>query len=153
MDVSLSARSARRIVVTPIAFDQFRGHYRPPSTNNGTDRMAIRHMAKFCSVAAMVILVILALGPANWTPRSGLGWEIDHFVGYFGITLMFCFAWPRPIVVGGALMVVSGLLEGLQALTPDRSSNLEAAFWGAGGALAAALLAELFIRARRRRAG
>ena len=115
--------------------------------------MAIRHMAKFCSVAAMVILVILALGPANWTPRSGLGWEIDHFVGYFGITLMFCFAWPRPIVIGGALMVVSGLLEGLQALTPDRSSNLEAAFWGAGGAFAAALLAELFIRARRRRAG
>ena len=43
------------------------------------------------------------------------------------------------------------LLESLQALTPDRSSNLMAAFYGAGGALAAALLAELFIRVRRRR--
>ena len=34
----------------------------------------------------------------------------------------------------------------------DRIANLLAAFCGAGGALAAALLAELFMRARRRRA-
>jgi hypothetical protein len=49
-------------------------------------------------------------------------------------------------------MAIAALLEALQALTPDRSSNLFAAFCGASGALAAALLAELFIRARRRRA-
>ena len=55
--------------------------------------------------------------------------------------------------VGGALMAFSALLEGLQAFTPDRSSNLVAAVCGAGGALAAALLAALFIRARRWRAG
>ena len=108
---------------------------------------------KFCSVAVMVLLVIVALGPAKWQPRSGLGWQIDHFLGYFAITSMFCLAWPRPFVVGGALMAGGALLEGLQALTPDRSSNLLAALYGAGGALAAALLAELFIRARRRRAG
>jgi putative intracellular protease/amidase len=35
----------------------------------------------------------------------------------------------------------------------DRAGNLLAAVCGAGGALAAALLAELFIRTRRRRAG
>jgi VanZ family protein len=114
--------------------------------------MPIKLMAKFCSVAAMVLLVIAALGPADWSPRSGLGWQIDHFVGYFAITSIFCLAWPRPFVVGGALMAVAALLEGLQAFTPDRSSNLVAAFCGAGGALAAALLAELFIRARRRHA-
>jgi len=49
-------------------------------------------------------------------------------------------------------MAFAALLEGLQAFTPDRSANLLAAVCGAGGALAAALLAELFIRARRRRA-
>jgi hypothetical protein len=27
----------------------------------------------------MVLLVIGALGPANWTPRTALGWQIDHF--------------------------------------------------------------------------
>jgi VanZ family protein len=115
--------------------------------------MTIKLIAKFCSVAIMVLLVIAALGPAKWAPRTALGWEVDHFLGYFAITSFVCLAWPRPFVVGGVLMAVSALLEGLQALTPDRSSNLLAAVYGAGGALAAALLAELFIRARKWRAG
>jgi VanZ family protein len=116
-----------------------------------SDILTIKLIAKFCSVAAIVLVVITALGPANWQARTGLGWEIDHFLGYFAITLLVCLAWPRPFVVG-ALMAVAALLEGLQALTPDRTSNLFAAFYGASGALAAALRAELFIRARRRRA-
>jgi hypothetical protein len=49
-------------------------------------------------------------------------------------------------------MAAAALLEGLQGLTPDRQPDFLAALCGAGGALAAALLAELFIRARRRRA-
>ena len=104
---------------------------------------------KLCSVAVMVLLVSAALGPAKWQPRTGFGWEIEHFVGYFAVTSMFILAWPRPLVVGGALMAVAGLLEGLQAFTPDRSSYYMAAFYSAGGALAAAMLAELFIRARK----
>ena len=78
-----------------------------------------------------------------------LGWQIDHFLGYFGITLLVCFAWARPFVVGGVFVAVAALLEGLQAFTPDRSANLEAALCGAGGALAGALVAQLFIRAWR----
>ena len=112
----------------------------------------MRVFLKFCSVAIVVLLVIAALGPAKWTPRTALGWEIDHFLGYFAITSFVCLAWPRPFVVGGALMAGGALLEGLQALTPDRTANLLAASYGAGGALAAALLAELVIRVRRRRA-
>ena len=107
-------------------------------------------LLKVFSVTALVLLTFVALGPATWQPRSGLGWEIDHFVGYFIFTLMFCIAWPRPLVVGGALMVFAVLLEGLQAFMPDRSSYYMAAVYSAGGVLAAALLAELFIRARRR---
>ena len=101
---------------------------------------------KFASVAVTVLVVIAALGPAKWAPRTGLGFEVDHFLGYFVITTMFCLAWPRPFV-GGALIVGGVLLEGLQALTPDRSSNSLAALCGASGALAAALLAAIFIRA------
>jgi VanZ family protein len=108
-----------------------------------------RTAAKVCSVAIMVLLVIAALGPANWAPRTGLGWQFDHFIGYFGITLFFCFAWPRPLLVGGVIMAVAALLEGLQAFTPDRCAYLPAVFYGAGGALVAALIAELLIRARR----
>jgi VanZ family protein len=105
--------------------------------------------AKACSGAIMILLVIAALGPAKWAPRTELGWQFDHFIGYFGITLFFCIAWLRPLLVGAIIMAVAALLESLQALAPDRSANLEAALWGAGGALAAALVAELFIRAWR----
>src|SRR5262249_54359006 len=97
------------------------------------------------SVAAMALLVCAALGPANWAPRSGLGWQFDHFIGYLAITCLICFAWPRPFLVGGALMAAAVLLEGLQAFTPDRKAGLVAALCGAGGALAAALVVALFI--------
>ncbi len=105
--------------------------------------------AKVCSAIIIILLVIAALGPENWTPRTQFGWQFDHFIGYFAITLLVCSAWPRPLVVGGVLMAVAFLLEGLQAFTPDRTANLVAALCGAGGVLAAALVAELFIRASR----
>jgi VanZ family protein len=97
------------------------------------------------------LLVISSLSGAAAQPRTVLGWQMEHFLGYFLVTLIVCLTWPRPLVVAGALVVVAGLLEGLQALTPDRHPNLVAALCGAGGVVAAALLAELFIRARRRR--
>jgi hypothetical protein len=105
--------------------------------------------AKVGSGAVITLLVIGALGPENWTPRTPLGWQFDHCSGNFAITLLVCFAWPRPFVVGGALIAAAFLLEGLQALTPDRSANLEAALWGAGGVLAAAFVVELSVRAWR----
>lgn len=108
--------------------------------------------AKVCSVPIIILLVIAALGPAKWVPRSEFGWQFDHMIGYFGITLFFCFAWPRPFVVGGIFMALAGLLEGLQAFTPDRTAYLPAVFYGAGGALTAALIVELLILGVRRRA-
>ena len=105
-----------------------------------------RGVAKTCCVPILVLLVIAALGPEKWAPRTHLGWQFDHFIGYFGITLFVCVAWPRPFVVGGILAAVAVLLEGLQTFTPDRLPYLPAALYGAGGALAAALIGELFIR-------
>jgi VanZ family protein len=65
-------------------------------------------------------LIFAALGPEKWIPRSGFGWRIDHFFGYFALTLMFCFAWRRPLLAGGSFLSLAVLLEGLQAFTPDR---------------------------------
>jgi VanZ family protein len=113
-------------------------------------KLNFRTAAKVGSVAIIILLIIGALGPANWTPRTALGWQIDHVVGYFAITLLVCFAWPRPFVVGGVLIAAAFLLEGLQTFSPGRSANLVAALCGAGGVSAAALVAELFIRASRR---
>ena len=99
----------------------------------------------FCSIAAMVLLVFAHLCPAKWKPRTGLGWPIDHFLAYFAVTLIVYLAWPQPLVVGAALVGASALLEGLQRFTIDRSPSILAAFCGAGGALAASLLAELLL--------
>jgi VanZ family protein len=106
----------------------------------------IRIGAKACCVPIVVLLVIAALGPEKWAPRTHLGWQFDHFIGYFGITLFVCFAWPRPFLIGAVFVAIAALLEGLQAFTPDRSAYLPAIFYGAAGALAAAPIAELVIR-------
>jgi len=58
--------------------------------------------AKIGSGVIIILLLVAALGPAKWAPRTELGWQFDHFIGYFGITLFFCFAWPRPFVIGGS---------------------------------------------------
>jgi hypothetical protein len=110
--------------------------------------MSIKSAIKIIGVTVLVLLLVFAaLGPAKLQLRSGLGWQIDHFVGYFALTLLVCLAWPRPLVVGGALTAAAIMLEGLQALTPDRHCDLQGALYGAGGGVAALLPADVFIRA------
>ena len=120
------------------------------SSKSAVDRIKFKGVLKACCLAVLVVLLFVGLGPARWQPRSGLGWEIDHFAGYFVITSMFCIAWPRPLVVGGALMIFAVALEALQAFMPDRSSYYLAAVYSAAGVLAAALVAEIFIQAWKR---
>jgi VanZ family protein len=108
--------------------------------------MIIKFIAKICSAATSILFVMIALGPGNWAPRTGVGFQLDHFLGYFALTSLICVTWPRPVIVGGALMAGGALLEGLQVFTPNHHANLVAASCGAAGALVAALLAELFIR-------
>ena len=102
-------------------------------------------------MTAIALLVIASLSGAATQYRTVLGWQLEHLLGYFLVTLIVCLAWPRPLLVAAALVVVAGLLEGLQALTPHRDPNLIAALCSVSGVLLAAVLAELFIRARRRR--
>jgi VanZ family protein len=114
---------------------------------NDLSKMTIKLITKFCSVAVAIVAIVFAqLGPGDWQLRTGLGWKTEHVLAYFVVTSIVCLVWPRPFVVGPALMAASVLLEALQALTPDRHVNFLAGLCGAGGALAAALLAELFIR-------
>jgi VanZ family protein len=109
----------------------------------------MRFWMRVSSFAVICFLVYLHLGPEKWQPpRTGLGW-LEHFLGYFAATSIVLLAWPkRPFVVGGLMMVTSAVLEALQVFTPDRTANFTAAVCGAGGALTAALLAELLIRVR-----
>lgn len=104
---------------------------------------------RVCGITALALLLAFAaLGPANWQVRTGLGWQFDHLIGYFGFTLMFCLLWPRPLVVGGTLMASGMLLEALQALTPDRHPDLQTVLYSVAGALAATVFFDLFTRIR-----
>lgn len=105
---------------------------------------------RLCAVVALALLVFAALGPAKSQVRTGLGFQVDHFIAVFTVTSIVCLAWPRPFVVGAALAAASALLEGLEVLTPDRSVNFEAALYGAAGAIAAALLIALLVRVWKR---
>jgi hypothetical protein len=116
----------------------------------GDARQRFRRGAKLCSIPIIILLAIAALGPAKWVPRTEFGWQFDHFIGYFGITLFFCFAWPRPVLISGAFAALAALLEGLQAFTPDRTAYLPAILYGAGGAVAAGLVVAIMMRGWKR---
>jgi len=96
------------------------------------------------------MIAVASLVPANMQLRTGLHWLVEHFLAYGGAALILCLAWPRPLIVAGALMAVSALLEVLQGLTPDRVPDLPTALSGAGGAIAGALLASLILYAAKR---
>jgi hypothetical protein len=36
--------------------------------------MTIKLIAKYCSMAVLALIVITTLGPADWQPRTALGW-------------------------------------------------------------------------------
>jgi hypothetical protein len=113
--------------------------------------MSIKSAIRISGVTVLgLLLVFAALGPEELQFRSGIGWQIDHFVGYFALTLTVCVAWPRPLLVGGALIAAAIMLEGLQSLTPDRLCDIQGALYSAGGVVAAMLPADVFIRARGR---
>jgi VanZ family protein len=113
--------------------------------------MSIKPKTKAFGVAVLVLLIIFAaLGPAKWQLRTGLGWQFDHFFGYFGFTLLICIAWPRALLIAGSVIAFATLLEALQALTPDRTADIHAVLCSSAGVVAAALPAELFARASRR---
>src|SRR6476660_1914133 len=112
-----------------------------------TDSRA-RLIAMLCMTAAAA-LTLATLLPTEWIPRTGLGWEDEHFIVYFATTIILSLASRRPYVVAIALMVFAGVLEAAQGITPDRIPDVTAALSGAVGVIAAAMLVTLLIHARR----
>jgi VanZ family protein len=102
-----------------------------------------RRLFEALGVTALAALVLATFVPANWVPRTGLGWEDDHFLMYFATTTLLCIASRRPFVVAVSLIVCAGLLEALQGLTPDRLPDLRSALAGTAGVIFAATLVAL----------
>jgi VanZ family protein len=99
--------------------------------------------------ALLAAIAVAVLIPAGWQVRLGLHWLVEHFLAFFTLTLVFCFAWPRPMAVAAFMLPVAVLLEASQALTPDRMADLATALFAATGVASAALLADLILGLRR----
>ena len=97
----------------------------------------------------LLAAIVASLVPATMQLRTGLHWQVEHFLVYFAATSIFCLAWPRPFIVAGAMVAFSALLEALQGLTPDRTPDLSTALAAAAGALTAGVLARLGILSRK----
>ena len=97
-----------------------------------------------CGAVVLIAAVVASLIPANMQIRTGLHWQVEHFLVYFLATSIVCLAWPRPFIVAGVMIAVSALLEALQGLTP-----VPTALSAAAGALTAGVLAKLVILARK----
>ena len=101
------------------------------------------------SAAAIAGVILATLLPTNWVPRTGLGWENEHFIVYFTTTIILSLASRKPFVVALGLTIFAGVLEACQGLTPDRFPDLTAALSGAVGVISAATLVIFAVWARR----
>jgi hypothetical protein len=111
--------------------------------------------SRWIAIAGAVLvaaIVVASLVPAGWQVRLGLHWLVEHFLAYFAVTAIFCLAWPRPMVVAAVLIPFAVLLEALQGLTPDRVADSPTVLFAAAGVASAALLADLVIGLKKRRA-
>lgn len=106
-------------------------------------------MVGLYGAAALLLIALATLMPAEWVPRPGLHWLVEHFISYFALTIIVCLAWPRPVPVALVLMVLAGVLEALQGATVDRTPDMLSALSGAAGVLVAALLFWAIARLRR----
>jgi VanZ family protein len=102
-----------------------------------------RRLFEVLAATALAALVLATFLPENWVPRTGLGWEDDHFLMYFATTTLLCIASRRPFVVAVSLIVCAGLLEVLQGLTPDRIPDVRSALAGTAGVISATTLVAL----------
>jgi VanZ family protein len=103
----------------------------------------------FVVLGVMVAIALATLLPTKWVPRTGLGWENEHFIVYFAATIILSLASRKPYVIAIALTIFAGVLEACQGLTPDRFPDLTAALSGAAGVISAGTLVILIVRARR----
>ena len=117
---------------------------------NGKGRMSMKPtIIKVCGVSVLVLLLVFAaLGPAKWQLRRGSVGR-STTCRLFRVHVDGLFRLATGVVVGGAITAFAVLLEGLQAFTPDRHPDLQAALYSAAGVLAAAMTADLFTRAPR----
>jgi hypothetical protein len=125
-------------------------HKQAPALSSRMRVVPKRGLLVVASVVMLVAIVTASLVPATWQVRLGLHWLVEHFLAYFAATLIFCFAWQRPMAVAAVLLPFAVAIEAAQALTADRIADPATALAAAAGVAVAALLADLVLWLKKR---
>jgi hypothetical protein len=73
-----------------------------------------------------VVIGAASLVPSKRRLRTGLPWQIEHMLAYFGATAPFCLAWPRRWTIPAGLMLASCLMEVMKGSRPTGCSTCRA---------------------------
>jgi hypothetical protein len=114
-------------------------------------------MHKLLAIAAwsaLALIVFLTLSPLDMRPVVTADPNIERFVAFALVGLLFGLAYPRRLVVDASfVMIVAGVLEAFQLMTRDRHGHTADAFVkAAGGAFGVAMALMILIMLERRKA-
>ena len=114
-------------------------------------------MHKLLAIAAwtaFTLIVFLTIAPLDMRPVVTADPNIERFVAFALVGLLFGLAYPRRLLADASLvMIAAGVLETFQLITRDRHGHIADAFVkAAGGAFGVAMALMILIMLERRKA-
>jgi hypothetical protein len=114
-------------------------------------------MHKLLAIAAwtaFAVIVFVTISPLEMRPVVTADPNIERFVAFALVGLLFGLAYPRRLVVDASfVMIAAGLLEAFQLMIRDRHGHIADAFVkAAGGAFGVATALTILIMLERRKA-
>jgi hypothetical protein len=104
---------------------------------------------------AFALIVFLTISPLDMRPVITADPNIERFVAFAIVGLLFGLAYPRRLVVDASfIMIAAGVLEAFQLMTRDRHGHIADAFVKAGGGafgVATALMILIVLERRKAR--
>lgn len=114
----------------------------------------MRQMFLAAGVFSVVLIITLSLVPGSLRPQTGTGASFEHFMAYALTASVLTLhrasnRWRIGVVVG--LLLLAGLLEGLQFYVPGRHAQVTGALISGLGALAGGVASALILPGGRRK--
>jgi VanZ family protein len=114
-------------------------------------------MHKLLAIAAwtaLALIVFLTLSPLDMRPVVTADPNIERFVAFALVGLLFGLAYPRRLVVDASfVMIAAGVLEAFQLMIRDRHGHIADAFVkAAGGVFGVAMALMILIMLEHRKA-
>jgi VanZ family protein len=91
----------------------------------GFDAVMFHKLVSVVAWALLTLIVYATISPIHARPTLFASTRLEHFAAFAVLGALFCFAYPRHIVLVCLIVLGSALLlEFMQLLTPDRHSRI-----------------------------